>query len=322
MATVRLFKVGADPEFSFINNGGDVVSADRVLTRVRSKFGLDGCEAIAEMRPSPSINPSQVVSNLYRDLLEGYHANPESRGLYWKAGSIAADEGDVYATGGHIHFGIHSAVTRRIYGDRGTYYSKLSSYLDVYLAQVVRLLEDPKELRGRLRNEYGFLGDHRANTHGLEYRVLGSWLTSPRVAEGVLCLAQAAVYQHMWSTINYGRDFPLSPLAPPPGPDNHQDEEDEESEDGDDVTGDLKKYRTKFPALRSDIRKFKLYKRYELPIEFLFRLIEKRKTWYPGKGVDMKQAWGIASVPFIPRRTPGKNLPSVRYEDIWKRARS
>lgn len=320
MPTVRLMKIGADPEFSFLDREGRMVEANAAISRVRSKFGLDGCSSIAELRPSPSINPSQVVRNIYGDLLAGYYANPRTRELYWKAGSSVGDgqEEDVFATGGHIHFGIHAATSYRIYGNRSDYYRNASEYLDTYLAQVVRLLEDPSELRERLDGEYGFLGDHRSNTHGMEYRVLGSWLTSPRVAEGVLCLAQTILYQHMWLTA-HKKVIVLDRLAPR-----------SETNEYDDYAGDpnvtraLKTYRTKFKQIQSDIRKFKLYRQHELPIEFIFKLIEAKKTWYPGKDVDMKQAWGISSAASLGEQLPPlskKILPIVKFDDIWKRAR-
>lgn len=317
MPTVRLFKVGADPEFGFLNRSGEIEEANNVMTRVRSKFGLDGCSAIAEMRPDPSINPSQVVRNLYNDLLTGYHANPGIQDLYWKAGSAISDSGDTYPTGGHIHLGIHAAITRRVYGERNQYYRDLSAYLDTYLAQVCRLLESPSELKERLQGEYGFLGDHRANSHGLEYRVLGSWLTSPRVAEGVLCLAQAVAYQHMWLTA-HGKDINLEGIAPK-SETNHYGE----YESTGNMPKMLKQYRSKFGRVSSDIRRFRLYRQHELPIEFILRLAEQKKTWYPGAKVDMKQAWGIttAAVSATPPR-PSRLLPAVKFNDIWKRARS
>lgn len=323
MPTVRLFKVGADPEFGFLDENGEVVEAHDVMSTVRTKFGLDGCSSISEMRPDPSINPSQVVQNLYSDFLKGYYANPDIRNLYWKAGSVVGDE---LPTGGHIHFGIASAITKNLYGGRIEYYRKLVMYLDTYLAQTVRLLDAPQELRYRINGDYGFLGDFRANGHGLEYRVLGSWLTSPRIAEGVLCLAQAIVYQHMWMTV-HKKNIDLGNLPPGKVIDcgceaNEQECECEmEYDENMNVTKSLKLYRKKFPMLRDNIRRFKLYKQHELPIEFLFQLIEKNKTWFPGKDVDMKQAWGITSLASPKNVTlPEKILPTVKFDDIWKRA--
>jgi hypothetical protein len=312
MPTIRLFKVGADPEFGFLDTDGDVVNASQVLY-ASNHFGLDGCDSIAEMRPSPSVNPSQVVHNLYTDFARGYARNESIRELTWKAGSSVSDE---YAIGGHIHLGIHSTVSHKLFGDRGSYYRELAKYLDMYVAQVVRLVEDPEETKTRLGSEYGFLSDFRSNDHGMEYRTCGSWLTSPRVAEGVLCLAQTVAYQHMWHKVHDSLPTDREQLAPTP----EVNEYDEFSGDVN-LPKELRAYRKKFPTLQADIRRFKLYKRHELPIEFLFKLVENKKTWFPSNR-DMKQAWGIASAPAIIKATPEKILPAVHFEDIWKRARN
>lgn len=313
MPTVRLFKVGADPEFGFLSAAGESVNASSVL-RANTRFGLDGCEAIAEMRPLPSINPSQVVHNLYTDFTKGFERNEAIRDLTWKAGSNAGGE---YAIGGHIHFGIHSAVAYKLFGERDSYYRELTHYLDCYLAQVTRLIEDPKEISSRLDSEYGYLGDYRSNSHGLEYRTVGSWLTSPRVAEGVLCLAQTIAFQHMWEKV-HGRTAELARLAPKPETDMYDEYIGEVN-----LSKELKNYRKKFPTLQSHIRKFKLYKRHELPIEFIFKLVENKKMWFPGKDIDMKIAWGLSSpTPSAIRSVQQeKILPVVKYDDIWKRAR-
>ncbi len=322
MATVRLFKIGADPELGFLDREGRIVEAGSVMTRVRHSFGLDGCTSIAEMRPAPSINPAQVVQNLYKDFLQGYYANPKLRELYWKAGSSLADGNDNFGIGGHIHFGIHGVTGRTIFDGRLAYYRDLVLFLDTYLAQVGRLLDSPVEMEERME-EYGYLGDFRTNGHGLEYRTLGSWLTSPRVAEGILCLAQTVVYQHLWETANK-RKVRLDRLAPLGARrcDCSDDCEDVDGEETNDIRRSIRQYKKKFPTLRDNIRGFKLYRQHEVPIEFIFKLIEKNKTWFPGEKVDVKVAWGVSTEHTFGKAIviPNKVLPAVKFDDIWKRA--
>jgi len=331
-------KIGADPEFSFQNSDGELVEASNVMSRVRSCFGLDGCDSIAELRPAPDFNPSQVVKTIYTDLRRGYMENPDIRDLYWKAGSIA-EVSEGYSTGGHIHFGLRGAV-RGLCRSNEDYYRELTRFLDTYLGQVGRLLEDPREAEARFgEGEYGHLGDYRSNAHGMEYRVLGSWLSSPRIAEGVLCLAQTVAYQHLWEKKHkIKRD--ISKIAPAheysdgDGDGDCICETDDAAEncDGDcnpppstppEFRTAMRLHRKRFPELRKQIRTFKLYKKHKNAIEFLFTLIEKRKTWFPGKNVDMKAAWGITSiVSSSPGNLPKKALPPVRFNDIWERARA
>jgi hypothetical protein len=242
----------------------------------------------------------------------GYYANPSIRGLYWKAGnSISDTDNGPYSIGGHIHLGLTSVVKS---ASRSDTYIKVTNYLDTYLLQVVGLLEDPSEVKERNDNDYGNMGDIRTNNHGLEYRTLGSWLTSPRVAEGVLCLAQTASYQCLVD----GEQADVDRLNP-------------RSKCGCSLLSEggctcisrhTPVFKKAYPEVKKRIRRMKLYKKYELPIEFLFSLADKEKKWFPGKGVDIKTAWGISHQINIEEVTPSKILPVVRFNDIWKRARN
>jgi len=315
MASIRLFKMGADPEFGFVrpDDLDDLVSAcDLIEHNLGGRFGLDGHSDIAELRPLPSINPSKVVQNIYDDMVFGYTRNKETRKFYWRAGSYVGTP-----IGGHIHFG-----TRGLLRSEKKKYAVRS--LDNYLAQIVLLLENAKEVSLRNEEDFGFFSDYRGNDcGGLEYRVLGSWLTSPRVAEGVLALAQTVMYQILWEIRPKCkvRKLKTSPKLAAPhslgcdGDCSNGEWGEDPCECGD--TNFTAKFitdtRKKFPEIRRRIRNFKLYKRHEVAIEFLFRLIEKKKTWFPG--CDMKEAWGITEA------APIRILSSVQFNDIWKRAR-
>ena len=325
MSKIQLPMVGADPEFGLLEKSGDeteFISADGVIEATK-RFGLDGCDSIAELRPEPSTNPAQVVANIHRDMITGYYSNAQIRHLYWKAGcSVRADNEGPSSIGGHIHLGMNKIATASRVGNKSDYFASLIPYLDTYLGQIGRLLENTSEARDRNDLDYGYLGDYRMNGHGVEYRTLGSWITSPRVAEGVLSLAQTVAYQHIGEYIKYGRDWvenKTAKLAPYVGFEFSDYEGHVQNQDEYSVA--IGKHRKKFPALREEVRNFQLYKRYEPPIEFLFTLIEKRKTWFPGKDVDVKAAWGISNESLRRHMVrPQKILPEIRYEDIWKRA--
>lgn len=307
MARINPIKIGADPEFSFIDSDGSFVEASDVMSRVRSYFGLDGCDSIAELRPKPDINPSRVVKTIYNDLRRGYLENPNTRNLYWKAGSIT--EG--YSTGGHIHFGLRGASTRGLCRSNEDYYKSLTQFLDTYLGQIGRLLEPAGAAARFADGEYGRFGDYRSNSHGMEYRVLGSWLSSPRVAEGILCLAQTVAYQHLWELRHkVARD--ISEIA--------SIREYDEDEAAPSFREAMKLHRRRFPELCKQIRTFKLYKKHKAAIEFIFSLVEKKKTWFPGEGVDMKAAWGITPVVSSIPSMKKKVLPLIHFKDIWERA--
>src|SRR5690606_772207 len=130
---------------------GDV-GCDRIWLRgdsTRSKL------PIAELRPKPSHNPKELVTNLYRLLIKADNMI-QHEGVQFLAGSTPLKG---YPIGGHIHFSnvdINSFLLRA---------------LDNYLALPCVLIEDPKGLKRRPR--YGHLGDYRLKPHGgFEYRVL------------------------------------------------------------------------------------------------------------------------------------------------------
>ncbi|TMV51958.1 hypothetical protein FE783_03150 [Paenibacillus mesophilus] len=171
--------LGADPEFLLMNADGKVVPASAFLP----KRGRAGCDLVriggkvmyplAELRPEPSSDPRQLVTNIRRALLTAAELIPDTPGMKWLAGGMPAKG---FALGGHIHLsgiGLNVALLRT---------------LDNYLALPLIMIEDESAKARRPR--YGIPGDYRRQPHGgFEYRTLPSWLVSPRVAKGVLALA-------------------------------------------------------------------------------------------------------------------------------------
>jgi len=281
---MKVPSIGADPEFSFKSKGGRMIHADSIIQRNTGHeyFGTDGCSAIAEIRPLPAKEPRQLVDNIRSVLQVGLSDYPALRDVYWKAGSCTGNE---YALGGHIHFGTRGLNVKGI--------APVVKHLDTYVAQIISLLEDENESSNRRYGDYGGLNDYRTNDHGFEWRTPSSWLTSPRVAEGVLCLSHACVVD----SIN-GRMKRLPERLSLPYDDDWNEI----------VREDQKR---KVPGLKKAIKKFRLYKKYQEPIEFIFKLINENKTWFP-KG-DMKEAWGL-----VPKKEHRLDrLQIVNVKAIW-----
>lgn len=259
------FKVGADPEFGFIENNGASVSADGIIEvdQHDAQFGVDGCGRVAEIRPTAAMNPLSVVRNIRNAMLDGMASNPETKDYKWKAGSIVDGE----PIGGHIHFGTKGIKAATFPTEN------FLKCLDRYLAYPVLLLEDPDEaVQRRQDHDYGGLSDYRPQNWGFEYRTPSSWLTSPYIAGGVLCLAKAIVWETLYNKLNERKAV----------------ETDNDEFDGADLKAIRKKYEK---AIWKDIQKFELYKLYREPIDLLNTLIEKHRNWFPSCG--MKTAWGI-----------------------------
>ncbi len=171
--------LGADPEFILINSDtGKMIPASQFLPR----FGTVGCDSvripnrqqrpIGELRPEPSPSPLVLADNIRKTLLQAVKLLPYNN-IKWIAGSQPSN----YPIGGHIHFS-NIQVS-----------SKLLRALDNYLAIPVFLMEDTKNATMR-RTKYGLLSDYRIKEYGFEYRTTSSWLVTPEISRGVLCLAK------------------------------------------------------------------------------------------------------------------------------------
>jgi hypothetical protein len=175
--------MGMDPEFLLIDPASrEVVPASDFLERL----GEVGCDAVhhggitsfpvAELRPEPSIQPRRLLIELMHAMSSASQLIG-NRSLLWKAGGMPVPG---LPLGGHLHF---SGVVLT---------KSLLQVLDNYLALPVMLLEDPSSIARRPR--YGYLGDFRRQTHGgFEYRTLPSFLVSPLITKGIVCLAHIIV---------------------------------------------------------------------------------------------------------------------------------
>lgn len=279
------FKLGADPEFGFLS-GGDLTCAGEVIDYADEdgQFGIDGGGDVAEIRPSPAEKPADLVANIRRAMQKGIIAAPEALDYEWKAGSMA----DGHPTGGHLHFGTLNLQTRR------ANVSTLVNMLDIYLAQIAVLLEDPDEARERrCDSDYGQLGDYRTQAWGFEYRCLGSWLTSPYVAAAILALGKTVVHETLFNGLANASRKHLRPDV-----DTFNEAR-------------MEKLRGRFRPLWKDISKFELYKRHSKSIGLIKRLVSKRLTWFPKCGT--REAWGLIEV----RPAHEQSMPNMTMAKIW-----
>lgn len=275
------FTLGADPEFGLLDQRGNRVDAHCIRdNNLNEAFGRDGSGAVAELRPCPAKDPFELVANIRSILQDG--AATGAAIYQWKAGSSIKGE----PIGGHIHFGLKNVVDFN--------QTKLLRALDVYLGQTVLLLEDPNEARERRQgHDYGFPSDVREQPWGPEYRALSSWLTSPYIAAGVLCLAKTVAWEAIYGEAGATRA----------------------SVDEDAFLGaNIPKIRKVFAQTWQDIKRFELYPRYRDAINFLAGLIRQKRNWFPS--CEMKRAWGLQKVRVKP------SLPHLFYDQVWSRSSS
>ena len=172
--------IGADPEFALIHKRRDgeerSVNAYRICGRSH-KFGCDGRQDTAEIRPEPADSPQELITHIYECFYEGLKLTNAGR-YFWKAGSYVTGK----PLGGHIHFNYNSPP--------GEFCRALDHLLGVPIAR----LEDQEERHHRCYS-YGNFYSYRGQDWGVEYRTPASWLVSKGIAFGVLSIAFAIFYE-------------------------------------------------------------------------------------------------------------------------------
>ena len=171
------FLIGADPEFLCYTPSGRRLESSDVLEHEESdteiaSFGSDGSGIPFELRPAPSLDPLKVVSNIRDIFIRKVEKEPKYAKYKWYAGSFHGR----HPLGGHVHLGI----TSRVFGD-DDYYPLLYA-LNQYLACPSLLLDNKSKLKLRLSHGYCTFSNSRTKDYGIEYRTVGSWLTSPYIA--------------------------------------------------------------------------------------------------------------------------------------------
>lgn len=255
--------MGMDPEFLLLREStGRVVPASRYLPM----DGVAGCDAgppgtrgvfpVAELRPAPRGEPRALLAQLMSAAREADRLIAD-RSLRWRAGGMPLRG---WALGGHLHF---SGVTLC---------APLLRALDNYLALPLFLLEDIRAAARRPR--YGVLGDFRPQPHGgFEYRTLPSFLVSPVIAKGAVCLAHLIVSHY--------EDLPLRPL-------------DREDLHAAFYSGGKDLLRTAWPPLEAQLRALGGYAAAARWIDPLLRAIAEQQSWDESR--DIRGSW-VRSAP-------------------------
>ena len=273
------FTIGADPEFALSKVDGSLVSAGDVLTDPDNpnKFGKDGNGITFEIRPKESKNPLQVVNNIRKIFLTQIKEEPKFMEYKWHSGSYFKD----CPLGGHIHFGLNN---------RQIDFTNACNTLSNYVGAASILIEKKAEGIGRRnRGNYGGMTDHRAQNWGFEWRTLSSWLSSPYIAAGILCLSKTVINEMVNNPSFRSGDYV-------------------NNDDFCLMRSDT--VRSKWPTIWAEIEKMALYPTFKSHIDVIKTLIDNNLSWSPKS--DLKDSWGIAST--------YKPIPvkMVSIEGIWK----
>lgn len=252
--------LGADLEFVLRHASGKYVVASKYFSK-DGEVGYDSVRLrgqrnqypLAELRPKPSSEPQELLSNIYTCMLTAIK-KINNRKIEWLAGGQPLKS---YPIGGHIHF---SKVPLTM---------KLIRALDNYLTLPLFLLESETSLSRRPK--YGFIGDYREQFHGgFEYRTPPSWIVSPRIAIGVLSLAKVIASNHSqltWMPLN---NYDIQEAF---------------------LLGDKQRIFPVVLSLWEALRRCNTYTKYKQYLDSFFRLIENRETW--DEYADIRKEWRL-----------------------------
>ncbi len=257
--------LGADPEFMLRGQETGRIVYPSDFLKMEGPLGFDERSEnregrlfpLAEVRPTPDQCPLRLTKKI-RDIL-GMAVSLIPPDIEWLAGSLPFDN---YQIGGHIHFSNISINCR------------LLRALDNYLAIPLMLMEDPGR-SSRRRRQYGWLGSIRPKPHGgFEYRTPGSWLVSPEIARGCLCLAKIVATEYRSLTRDYFTDIELQKAF-------YQ----------------SKKYYFYdiFYEILEDLRKTQLFSKYSVYLTPIVDLIKSGGHW--DETSDMRKSWGLLPAP-------------------------
>ena len=190
------FKLGSDPEFSFVIQGRRVRARDIMRLNLNRKkefkaddqgfkveghgnVGWDGCDSTAELRPKAENDPKLIVEHI-RGLITPVH----ERMPLFEMSTLSLQA----PVGGHIHFQL-DAETRRSQQKVALIHKKIASFF-----LPIMMSENKINLRIRAKSSYGSLTDFHGDNHFVtnngddeftyEFRTPSAeWLTTPKICE-------------------------------------------------------------------------------------------------------------------------------------------
>lgn len=280
--------IGLDAEFLFVDNNNRIVSASKYVNSTSAKFGTDGCSTLAEIRPTYAVEPDKLVQNMLRTFKTTARNKPIITLYKWRAGSFVGS----YPIGAHIHIGVKAEegdVDYRLLQSLMDKRDQLVRVFDRYLAVPVMFLEVSAEANKRKRS-YGQLSGSRAQAWGIEYRTLPSFIVSPAVTLGILCMAKTLADEVMFNdlqVVGFDQTSKMEFLA---------------------------SSKSRFWKVMDEVyvryETFAGFKKYKDPIKKVFSLM--RQGWTFKNIEDMKSEWGIEKAEL--------NIPTPQFAETFWRA--
>ena len=176
--------LGCDPELFLVDRKTNRLYNPGFLVKKTGQVGYDGM--LAELRPDPSVEPKEVVKNLYNLIKELGNILGNKKLNHVRM--LARSSGWGQFAGFHVHLGIPKKLLDPGMPNYIKILRVIVKSLDYYVGTMAVLVEGKDFLR-RCNPiiAYGKVGDFRVDNRTLEYRVPGGvMLKHPQITEGLL----------------------------------------------------------------------------------------------------------------------------------------
>lgn len=190
--------VGCDPEFVLVGENGTGIYADTAFENKWDDLGSDG--PCAEIRPGPSSNVDEVITNI-ANLLNDENKTKNIMKYDWVGGATYHHPTMTrrYPIGGHIHLGLPKEVMT--HGINEFYLKRITRVLDELVALPMVRIDTPMPRERRAVLGYGKFEDIRFDAYNLykfEWRVpSGIWMIHKDIARSVIGTTKA-VAEEAW----------------------------------------------------------------------------------------------------------------------------
>ena len=300
------FKIGADPEFILTMQGQKVHAKEtmKLLLTPHKEFkpgksdkgfsvgkfgevGWDGADGTAELRPSPSNSPKEIVKNI-----AGILAAMSKHITICDMTTMS----EFCSIGGHIHLEVAKGEMWSA-EKTNTIHKRMSSF---YLPLLIS--ENKTNLSLRLKQGYGTLKDQRIEEHFIhddgkpgytyEFRSPSAeWLTTPKLAEATLAYMGTVYHEILNNPKNFENFNDLI----------YKNEKQAEALQNLAIMEFSLLTETIVKTAHKYIKTFEMYDTHKELIEYLFNpaqvIKDKQKANY-----DITQGWGFAKTATVPKK--------------------
>ena len=188
--------LGCDPELFIVNRDNKRILKAYLFLKHDGEIGSDGM--VAELRPPPGKNSTEVTANLYKLILQ-FREILDKNKIYMpsKLMMYAASSHTDLTAGFHVHHGhLPDRIIDPEYFHTVPVIEQVVRVMDYFVGVPAIIAEGTTDSYRRTNTavSYGKSGDYRTDNRTLEYRVPGGILLKhPVLTQGILALSSVVI---------------------------------------------------------------------------------------------------------------------------------